>query len=66
MEKLAYSVNETAELLGVSGNTVRKEIRLGNLKYKQVCGRKIIPRHCLREYLQDTGNEPTTDGTQCF
>ena len=55
MERLAYSVSEVAALIGVSANTIRKEMREGKLAFKKVSGRKIIPRHCLNEYLADTG-----------
>ena len=43
--QLAYKVNEVAEKLGKSPNTIREQIRLGNIKTTGKCGKNyLIPK----------------------
>ena len=54
-ERRTYSVPETAALLGVSTDTVRREIRAGRLPGFQLGGkggRVVVPRAPLDELLQ--------------
>ena len=52
LPKRAYSVAEAAGLLGVSENTLRAEIRDGNIFVKQVRGRRLlVPSWAIDEYL---------------
>lgn len=51
MERLAYSVKESASLLGLSESTIKAEVQTGRLKSKKVGGRRIIPTWALQEYV---------------
>lgn len=56
MERLAYSVREAAEALGVSSRTIVREIRRGHLRAVRVSRRVVIPADALAQFLQ--GNVP--------
>lgn len=56
--RLAYTIDETAELLGVSRSTVYRMVENGSLPYKRISGagkgakgRMIIPAHGLNKWL---------------
>ena len=53
--KAAYSVKETAELLGKSESTIRRWIREGKLQSAKtsdsVQGQHLIPRHSVEELM---------------
>lgn len=51
-DKLAYSVKEAAEALGVSPWYIRDEMALGHLAYSCPRGRQMIPRWELVRYLE--------------
>jgi excisionase family DNA binding protein len=54
-EVKAYSIDQAAELLNVSYNTVRKLIHTKKVFAKYLCGtygKCIIPYRALKEYLQ--------------
>ena len=48
---LAYSIQNTAETLGVSTQSVRKLIERGELKIRRVGVRVLIPRIELERFL---------------
>src|SRR6516165_8247580 len=50
-EPLAYSVSKTAEVLGCSGNTVRRMIASGQLRSVRLCGRVVVPVLAIEELL---------------
>jgi excisionase family DNA binding protein len=59
--KQVYSVRETAELLGVSQETIRRAIRSGRLKAAKFGGKDLrISRHDIAEFYRRQG------GTQLF
>lgn len=44
-KQLTYKVNEVAEMLGKSPDTIREQIRLGNIKTTGKCGKNyLIPK----------------------
>ena len=47
----AYSAAETAQVLGISQNTVYTLIRRGELPMKRVGGRVLVPRRQLLHWL---------------
>ena len=53
-EKVAYSVREAAELLGLHENTIRKLIWRGELKAARLGRRVVIPRTALEAVLGET------------
>lgn len=50
-ERLAYSVDETARLTGLSRDLLYDEMRRGNLRYRKVGRRRLITRQHLEEFL---------------
>ena len=62
--KLAYSVREAADAIGVSAWYIRDEMSRGVLHYSAARGRQLIPRWELMRYLEtnmDTATVPTED-----
>jgi excisionase family DNA binding protein len=51
MQRLAYSVKEAAEAVGVSPRTIVREIKRGNLRAARVSRRVVIPAESLAELL---------------
>ena len=51
-DKLAYSVKEAAEAIGVSAWYIRDEMNRGHLAYSCPRGRQLIPRWELVRYLE--------------
>ncbi len=51
--KLAYTVDESAQALGVSVTTVWTMIREGDVVAKKVRGRTLIPREELQRVLDE-------------
>jgi excisionase family DNA binding protein len=58
-ERLAYSIEETARLTGLSRDLLYDQMRCGNLPYLKVGRRRIITRQHLRQFLGLT-TEPAT------
>lgn len=58
-DKLAYSVKEAAEALGVSPWYIRDEMAHGHLAFSCPRGRQMIPRWELVRYLE-TNMDPAT------
>jgi len=51
MQRVAFSVREAAEALGVSPRTLVREIQRGNLRAARVARRVVIPADALAEFL---------------
>ena len=49
--RLAYSVDETARLTGLSRDLLYDEMRRGNLAYVKVGRRRLITRQHLQQFL---------------
>jgi len=47
----AYSIDETAAIIGVTGRTVQKYINNGLLKSGKIGGRRFIPRESIEAFL---------------
>lgn len=50
-ERLAYSVNETARLTGLSRDLLYNQMRQGNLEHTKVGRRRLITRRHLGQFL---------------
>jgi excisionase family DNA binding protein len=59
LQRLAYSVDEAAAILGVARETIYELIRRGELRSRKAGSRRIIGRHHLIEFLD--GGEPRPD-----
>jgi len=55
-ERLAYSVDEAATVLGIARETVYELIRSGELRSRKAGSRRIIGRHHLLEFLDGDGS----------
>ena len=53
MEKLAYSVSEAAEVLGVAPNTVYSMVAKKQIPFRRLGSRIIIPVPALLKWLED-------------
>ena len=53
-ERLAYSVDETAAITGVSRDLLYDQMRVGKLAYLKVGRRRIITRQHLEAFLTRT------------
>ena len=51
VEKLAYSVPEVAEMLGVSRASAYNYVRTGLIRSVTLCGRIVIPKRAIDELL---------------
>lgn len=58
-ERLAYSVDEAAAVLGIARETIYEPIRTGQLRSRKAGSRRIIGRHHLLEFLD--GRESLAD-----
>jgi excisionase family DNA binding protein len=56
MERLAYSVKEAAESIGVSARTIVREIQRGRLSAIRIGRRVVVPAQSLADFL--TRREP--------
>jgi excisionase family DNA binding protein len=50
-ERLAYSVDEAAAVLGIARETIYELIRTGQLRSRKAGSRRIIGKHHLLEFL---------------
>ena len=55
MEKLAFSIDETTEILPLSRDLINDLIRTGRLRSVKVGRRRIIPADAIHEFLNDEG-----------
>jgi excisionase family DNA binding protein len=60
-ERLAYSIEETARLTGLSRDLLYDQMRRGNLPYLKVGRRRIITRQHLQQFLGLTTEPATTE-----
>lgn len=58
--RLAYSLDEAANLLGLSRSKVKELVYTGALRSKTVGRRRIIPHWAVADFLAD-GEEPTAN-----
>lgn len=56
-EKLAFSVEETAKLLGLSRNSVYAALRAGEIPSIRVGARLLIPKTGLEKMLSEAGQD---------
>ena len=63
VERLAYSVEETARLTGLSRDLLYDQMRCGNLPYLKVGRRRLITRQHLRQFLGLTTEPAATTTT---
>ena len=50
-ERLAYSVDEAAQLTGLSRDLLYDQMRRGNLPYVKIGRRRLITRQHLQQFL---------------
>jgi excisionase family DNA binding protein len=55
MEQLAYSVDETVKLTGLSRDLLYDEMNAGRLRYVKVGRRRIIPADAIRALVSGQG-----------
>jgi excisionase family DNA binding protein len=58
VERLAYSVDEAAQLTGLSRDLLYDEMRRGNLDYLKIGRRRLITRQHLEQFLGITRSAP--------
>ena len=58
LERLAYTVEEAAAVVGVGRDLLYDEIRTGRLRSKKAGARRVIARHHLLEWLDGDVGEP--------
>ena len=54
LPKLAYSMREAAEVIGVSYITMFRLLKRGLIKSSSACRHKLIPHRELERFLKDT------------
>ena len=54
LRRLAFSVRETAEMLGISEKTVRRLIRRGLLRPSRALRHLLIPKKEIERFLEQT------------
>jgi excisionase family DNA binding protein len=54
-ERLAFSVIEAAEMLGISRAMVYVLIEAGKIRSRKIGARRVITREALAEFLADEG-----------
>jgi excisionase family DNA binding protein len=54
LPRMAYNIEETADMLGVSPGTIRRWIKRGWLKCSWASRRKLIPHSEIERFLKDT------------
>lgn len=57
MERLAYSIQEFADALGVSRDLVNDMLKLGQVKSLKAGNRRLIPAAAVKEYLDTASNQ---------
>jgi len=56
--RLAYSVEEAAQMLGVHVETIRREIRAGRLLASRINRKFLIPADSLNDYIAAKPRKP--------
>jgi excisionase family DNA binding protein len=54
LRRMAYNIEETAEMLGVSPATIRRWIKGGLLRCSSASRHKLIPHSEIERFLKDT------------
>lgn len=54
LPRLAYTMRETAEILGVSYITVHRLLKRGKLRASDAIRNKVIPKTEIERFLQDS------------
>jgi excisionase family DNA binding protein len=57
-----FTVEEVAEYVHLSGKTVWREIRRGNLRARKICNRWLIDRTDVEVWLERGGNPSASTG----
>lgn len=57
---LAVGINEAAEMVSVSPDTIRRLIKRGTLNASRISNRVVIPMEALRELVQKNQNKKET------
>ena len=60
-EKMAYSIDETAQLLSLSRSKVKEEIYSGNLKSRKAGTRRLVPHWAIDLYLEGDASATETE-----
>ena len=56
MEKLVYSIQEVADLLGLSRSYVYELVRNGTIPNRQLGRKRVTPKEKFVEWLNGNGN----------
>lgn len=62
MEQIAYTINDTAHLIGVSRATLYRMLKAGSIKAKKIRGRTIILKSDIDEYMSNLNNWHAVSG----
>ena len=63
-DRLAYSPDEAAELLGISTELVHDLLRTGQLGSVKAGRRRLIGKHHLEEFLARNRSQPDSPGSE--
>ncbi len=55
LQRVSYTVNQVAEMFGISRSTVNREISNGKLKSFKLGGRRLISAQTIAEALDSNG-----------
>jgi excisionase family DNA binding protein len=61
LKKLAYSVNETAEMLNVSRSRMYRFMETGEIFFIQPGGNRMIPAEAIQAFLRGEHYDPNED-----
>lgn len=61
LERLAFSIDETAQILSLSRSTVKEQLYQGRLKGRKVGRRWLVPRWAIDEFLAAAVSVSATD-----
>jgi len=64
IERLTYSILETAKALGVSSRTVHKLYKSGELGHIRVGQRVLVPADVLRQFIEQRTSGRVADQSQ--
>lgn len=58
VQKLAYSLSDLTDLLGLGRSTLYNEVKAGRLRLSKIGARSIVLAQDLAEYLETLRQEP--------
>lgn len=61
LDQLAYTVNATADMLGISRSRMYKLMELGEIFYIQPGGHRMIPADAIHAFLRGEHYNPNAD-----